>query len=203
MSAASLMTFLPSGAIPGAIKRKAVLLVDASPVKRELRTEAMRRLGMDVDCACDIAEARSWWRADLYALVLINLESGLCLWEAFCSDIRAATPPQKTVFLVGKPGYLAESPSDPGPFAPELDSELEIACDAKPAEAVAPLNSPNVQWGIMEASRRISAVRSVFAARHVALRNRPVQPRDLGEKVPRRYRPLPPLSATPGEEDLL
>ena len=33
--------------------------------KRELRAEAMRRLGMDVDCACDISEARSWWRADL------------------------------------------------------------------------------------------------------------------------------------------
>ena len=35
----------------------------------------MRKLGIEVDCAADIAEARSWWRADLYNLVLINMEN--------------------------------------------------------------------------------------------------------------------------------
>jgi len=36
--------------IPGSLKKKRVLLVDASPAKRDLRAEVMRKLGMDVDC---------------------------------------------------------------------------------------------------------------------------------------------------------
>jgi len=30
---------------------------------------------MEVDIAIDIAEARAWWRADLYNLVLMNVEN--------------------------------------------------------------------------------------------------------------------------------
>ena len=52
-----------------AIKKKRVLLIDTSSRKRELRAEIMRKLGIEVDCAADIAEARSWWRADLYNLI--------------------------------------------------------------------------------------------------------------------------------------
>src|SRR5438309_327935 len=62
----TLMLALPlSNPIRGPVKKRRVLLVDTSPSKRELRAETMRRLGMDVDCAADISEARSWWRADL------------------------------------------------------------------------------------------------------------------------------------------
>jgi len=71
-------------AIPGVQKKKRVLLVDASPGRRDLRAETMRKLGMNVDCAADITEARSWWRADLYNLVLINMGNDLGNCDRFC-----------------------------------------------------------------------------------------------------------------------
>jgi len=49
-----------------------VLLVDASQTEHELRADIMRKLGMDVDCAAETAEVRSWWRAALYDLALIR-----------------------------------------------------------------------------------------------------------------------------------
>src|SRR5215469_10328268 len=45
-----------SAPIPGAVKKKRVLLVDASQIKRAMRSGVMRKLGMDVDCAVDVAE---------------------------------------------------------------------------------------------------------------------------------------------------
>jgi DNA-binding response OmpR family regulator len=62
-----------SAPIPSVEKKKRVLLIDTSAQSRELRAEVMRKLGMDIDCAADISEARCWWRADLYDLVLINV----------------------------------------------------------------------------------------------------------------------------------
>jgi len=46
--------------LPVGDKKKKVLLVDMSSYSRDLRAEVMRKRGMDVDCAADIAEARSW-----------------------------------------------------------------------------------------------------------------------------------------------
>ena len=107
-----------AAALPGKLKNKRVLLVDTSATKRDLRAESMRKLGMEVDCAADISEARSWWRADLYSLVLIDMESGLGHRDKFCDDMRKATPPQQISFLVGKPGYLADAPNaDRAPVA--------------------------------------------------------------------------------------
>jgi CheY-like chemotaxis protein len=102
----------PSAHSPGPVKKKRVLLVDTSQAKRELRAEVMRKLGMDVDCAADIAEARSWWRAAFYDLVLINMEKGRGHRDRFCEEIRNATPPQRLAFLVGQPEYLADSPNE-------------------------------------------------------------------------------------------
>ena len=51
--------------------RRRVLLLDTSQSKRDLRADVMRKLGIEVDCAADVMEARCWWRADLYNLVLI------------------------------------------------------------------------------------------------------------------------------------
>src|SRR5437899_948329 len=94
----TLMLALPlSNPIRGPVKKRRVLLVDTSPSKRELRAETMRRLGMDVDCAADISEARSWWRADLYNLVLINMENEQGHRDKFCDDVRSATPQHKRV----------------------------------------------------------------------------------------------------------
>jgi len=57
------------------LKKKRVLLVDTSLTKRDSRVEVMRTLGLEVDCAADFSEARSWWRADLYDLVLIDAKN--------------------------------------------------------------------------------------------------------------------------------
>jgi len=102
---------LSSAHIPAAVKKKRVLLVDRSHAMCDLRAEVMRKLGMDVDCAADIAEVRSWWRAALYDLVLINMEKGGGHRDRFCEDIRSATPPQRLAFLVGQLKYLADFPN--------------------------------------------------------------------------------------------
>src|SRR5438067_11932205 len=98
----TLMLALPlSNPIRGPVKKRRVLLVDTSPSKRELRAETMRRLGMDVDCAADISEARSWWRADLYNLVLMNMETEQRNWDKYWDDMCSATLPHQLTFRVG------------------------------------------------------------------------------------------------------
>src|SRR5262249_38152613 len=82
----------------GASKKK-VLLVDGSRPKRDLRSETMRKLGIEVDCAADIAEARCWWRAGLYDLVLMNVQEASARTDKFCDDVRNATPSQHIMFL--------------------------------------------------------------------------------------------------------
>jgi CheY-like chemotaxis protein len=159
-------------------KKKRVLLVDASPAKRDLRADAMRKLGVNVDCAADIAEARSWWRADLYDLVLINLEKGSGYRDKFCDDVRGATPPQKLAFLVGKPEFLADSPGTDDESWMQAPAGAVLTTDVK-AMASAALVHRGQHWGILEASRRISAVRSACNARTQAMRDMPAPPRDL------------------------
>lgn len=182
---ASTPVFPISVLLPGPAKKKRILLVDTSPAKRDLRAEALRRLGMDVDCAVDISEARSWWRADLYNLVLINMENELGDRDKFCEDVRSATPPQQLAFLVGKPEYLSNSPGV---------SAASVEADGVQALAGVPGTAPtsdvadglNQRWGILEASRRISAVRSLSVARSQATRNRPTPPRDLETRQSKR-----------------
>src|SRR5439155_26201622 len=118
----TLMLALPlSNPIRGPVKKRRVLLVDTSPSKRELRAETMRRLGMDVDCAADICEARSWWRADLYNLVLSNMVNEQGHRDKFCDDVRSATPPHQLAFLVCKPEYLADLTNTNGALSVHTD----------------------------------------------------------------------------------
>jgi len=174
-----------SAPMPGTLKKKRVLLVDTSHAKRDLRAEAMRKLGVEVDCAADIAEARSWWRAALYDLVLINMEKGPGHRDRFCDDVRGATPPQQLAFLVGKPEYLANSPKAEEELPVEDIIDEGLISDVKAALS-ADLGDLSQRWGILEASRRISAVRSASTARTAAMRNRPVPPRDLEGSPSRR-----------------
>ena len=171
-------TFFPpkDPAIPTLKKKKRVLLVDSSRLKRDLRSETMRKLGLEVDCAADISEARCWWRPGLYDLVLIHVEDAARPVERFCDDVRNATPPQQTMFLVGGPAFLSVSPEsneqpedNAAPLSPK-EAGLGDAClgsDGKPQ-----------RWGLLEACRRISAIRSVCDARTQAIRNRPEPRRD-------------------------
>jgi CheY-like chemotaxis protein len=161
-------------------KKKRVLLIDNSSHKRELRAETMRKLGIEVDSAADIGEARCWWKADLYDLVLINVENKRLTRDKFCDDIRAATPRQRFAFLVGSPEYLSNSPGPDSPVLGDDDDGRDgsVAADIRAALS-ANLGDVPQRWGILEASRRISAVRSASNARTRAMRNRPLPPRDL------------------------
>jgi CheY-like chemotaxis protein len=177
-------TFLASPASPPMarpLKKKRVLLVDTSANKRELRAETMRKLGMEVDCAANIIEARSWWRANLYDLVLVSVQEELNHRDKFCEDIRGANPPQQLAFLVGKPDYLADSPSTDGgssACSQQEDSDQSYWADVKAALSAEPAEGLPQRWGILEASRRISIVRSLCHARSKAIRERPAPQRD-------------------------
>jgi CheY-like chemotaxis protein len=172
--------------VPVPVRKKRVLLVDVSSASRDLRAETMRKLGMEVDCAADISEARSWWRADLYNLVLINMEHESGDRDRFCDDIRCAIPPQQLAFLVGKPGYLSDSPNADRALAIETVDALVLGDEAGAALPPDVAGGLSQRWGILEASRRISAVRSLAVARSKAVRERPAPARDLETRNPRR-----------------
>jgi CheY-like chemotaxis protein len=182
-----------SAPIPGGDKKKRVLLVDTSQAKRELRAEILRKLGIDVDCAADIAEARIWWRPALYDLVLINMEKGRGHRDKFCDDLRSATPPQRLAFLVGQPEYLADSPNADSEIPVQNDQVADGMNDALSADR----GNSTQPWGILEASRRISAVRSASFARTQAMRTLPAPPRDS------EGRPSKPTATSTSLDDLL
>jgi CheY-like chemotaxis protein len=150
-------------------KKNRVLLVDTSRAKRDLRSETMRHLGVEVDCAADISEARCWWRPDLYDLVLIHVEDSPAALEKFCNDLRTAAPPQKVMFLAGaQPETAGTSPENPNP-PPDKGTTV------KDSQAT---DGESQRWGILEACRRISSIRSRCDARMRAIRNRPEPRRD-------------------------
>ena len=182
--------------VPVVLKRKRVLLVDGSRTKRELRAEVMRKLGMDVDCAADIPEARCWWRAQLYDLVLLNVEKQGGHRDRFCEDVRSVTPPQALAFLVGKPEYLADSPDGFDDSAIELSNQ-QLSMLGAQARRADDREVPTQRWGIMEASLRISAVRSASVARTQAMRNLPAPARDSEGRLSKRN------SIPPTLDDLL
>ena len=166
-----------SAPIPDAVKKKRVLLIDTSHAKRDLRVEVLRKLGIDVDSAADIVEARVWWRPALYDLVLINMEKGRGQRDKFCDDLRGATPPQRLAFLVGQPEYLADSPNSNQELVAE-NGDNRATIDANGIVPADPRDTTQ-RWGILEASRRISAVRSSSLARTQAMRALPPPPRDF------------------------
>jgi CheY-like chemotaxis protein len=181
---APLMALLSTN-VASAVKKNRVLLVDTSAHKRSLRAEIMRKLGMDVDCAADIGEARSWWRADLYDLVLINMEKGEGYRDQFCEDVRSASPLQRLAFLVGKPEYLANSPNVDEVLPVRNGHDGSVAGDIKAALS-ADVGGLSQRWGILEASRRISAVRSACTARTQAMHALPAPPRDSEGRASKR-----------------
>lgn len=179
--------------IPNPDKKKRVLLVDTSTKKRDLRADVMRKFGMDVDCAANISEARSWWRADLYDLVLISVHDDDRQRDLFCEDIRSNVRPQQLAFLVGKPEYLADAPGLTKDDQVE-EAELQVLpSNGKQASASAP-ELPQ-RWGILEASRKISAVRSAWHARNQAMQERPLPARDLETRAEKRSATLDQLLA--------
>jgi len=185
--------------IPGAVKKKRVLLIDTSHAKRDLRAEVLRKLGMDVDCAADISEARSWWKPALYDLVLIHMEKGLGQRDRFCDDLRTATPSQRLAFLVGQPEYLSDSPIADEELLTENTDEQAGTGSRKATFPAEPEDSTQC-WGILEASRRISAVRSAAIARSKAMRSLPPPLRDSEGQRSKPTATRPSLDGLPKEE---
>jgi CheY-like chemotaxis protein len=159
-------------------KKKRVLLLDSSRSKRDLRSETMRKLGAEVDCAADVAEARCWWRANLYDLVLIQMDEAAGSRDKFCDDIRKTMPHQQIMFLVGKPEYLAAAPNSDPDQSLAMDDAPGSNGHLKTAVAGNGSNDGSQRWGILEACRQISAVRSVADARTRAIQGRPIPKRD-------------------------
>src|SRR5215813_11015586 len=180
------LALLLSAPIPGGVKKKRVLLIDSSHTKRDLRAEVLRKLGIDVDSAADIAEARSWWKPALYDLVLINMEKRPGHRDRFCDDLRSATPPQRLAFLVGRPEYLADSPKLEEELPMENGEAQTVIGSAKDTNPPDNGDLMTKRWGILEASRRISAVRSAALARTHAMRAVPLPPRDSEERPSKR-----------------
>jgi CheY-like chemotaxis protein len=141
--------------------RKRILLIVTDDIRRDLRARIMRKMGVDVECAADISEARALWRADSYNLVLLDVFRDTHNVEEFCADIKAAKPPQALAFLVGKPGYIAASPGSEqitaatdgngqGAWGNVVASLFASACEGLAR-----------RWGFQEAAWRIAAARSV------------------------------------------
>jgi hypothetical protein len=120
------------------------------------------------------------------------MEKGKGYRDKFCDDVRSATPPQRLAFLVGQPEYLANLPNadedlllqnDDGPIDGQVDDqimgELRIALGADRGNLTQ-------RWGILEASRRISAVRSASVARTQAMRALPAPERDSEGRASKR-----------------
>jgi len=177
-------------------RKKRVLLLDTSQTKRDLRADVMRKLGIEVDCAADVIEARCWWRADLYNLVLINVAGEIDSRDKFCTDLRSAVPPQRIAFFVGGPEYLAAAPhSDHAPAEPDADALHKEMVAALLTQDL--LSSSQQRWGIMEACRKISSVRAVSEARTRAIRETP-RPSRWAEAIEHHSVPSPlqPFFAT-------
>jgi CheY-like chemotaxis protein len=172
-------------------KKKRVLLLDTSQTKRDLRADVMRKLGIEVDCAADVLEARCWWKADLYNLVLVNVAGEIESRDNFCNEIRSANPRQRIAFFVGGPEYLAAAPhSDQSPAEKDADAlhkEMVAALLAQASGA-----SSHQRWGILEACKRISGVRSVSEARSRAIRETP-RPSRWAEAIEQHSAPEAPL----------
>jgi CheY-like chemotaxis protein len=148
-------------ALAPAAGKKRILLVVSDDVRRDLRARVLRKLGADVECAADISEARSLWRADFYNLVLFDVVRDARNAEEFCAEVKTAKPPQAVAFLVGKPDYIAASPRSEGPAADD-----DINGHGAWGEVVASLFASACEglsrrWGFQEAAWRIAAARSV------------------------------------------
>lgn len=148
-------------ALASAASKKRILLVVSDDVRRDLRARVFRKLGTDVECAADISEARSLWRADTYNLVLLEVVSNARNLEEFCAEIKAAKPPQAVAFLVGKPEYVAASPRLDEVVAPGLTNGHAAWGNVVASLFASACDGLSRRWGFQEAAWRIAAARSV------------------------------------------
>jgi len=131
------VSFLPP---PVVTNNKRVLLVDAEPAQRALRMRTMTRMGMDVCCATDAAQARMLARESPYDLILINLPRDRQAALKLSTEMKEDRPEQPVVFYVGRPSYLAATPlpenespnKGPGNPVKEFHAVIEKTCTVLP-----------------------------------------------------------------------
>lgn len=111
-----------------------VLLLGASAAQQNVRAEALRRFGVEVDCVRGAVDGRSLWQAGSYNLVLIDAGNQTASAVEFGQYVKHSDPSQLMAFLVGRPEYLASAPnpeaacpapvesSRPTPSAPEKNN---------------------------------------------------------------------------------
>ncbi|MBZ5568095.1 MAG: hypothetical protein LAN64_09635 [Acidobacteriia bacterium] len=141
--------------------KKLVLMVVTRSPKNNLRANVLRKHGLEVVCANHIGDARMLWHPDTYDLVLFDLRHENGATEELCRDMKAESPEQRIAFLVGKPEYLASSPSANELAADEAPKRYEeilrqlmaTACEALPQRG-----------GFLEATWRMSLARAVKPA---------------------------------------
>jgi len=131
----------------------------------------------------------------LYDLVLMHMDKGRGQRDKFCDDLRSAIPRTRLAFLVGQPEYLAGSPNANEEFAAGNENGQAAMGRANDIFPLVPGDATE-RRGILEASRRISAVRSASIARTQAMRALPPRPQDS------EGRPAKPM-ATPTSLDEL
>jgi CheY-like chemotaxis protein len=150
---------------------KKILLVAPTGPRRNLRSNVLRRHGLEVTCATHISDARLLWHPAVYNLVLLDTNHDVAGALEFCKEMRETEPCQLIAFLVGKPEYLASSPgaeqlptglSPISRYEENLRDLMANACETLPRRG-----------GFLEATWRISLKRSALSA------ERPNPPRQL------------------------
>src|SRR2546422_8827637 len=92
---------------PVKVEKKRILLIATYATKRDLRARVLRKLGVEVDCAADVSEARELWRGGAHNLGLVGVRNDSINVEEFCVGIKSAKPSQPHGYLGGKPADLA------------------------------------------------------------------------------------------------
>jgi ActR/RegA family two-component response regulator len=113
-----------------------VLLINGSEFRRSLRANIWRGHGFQVEVARDLAQARSLWRPNTYAWMLVDVLRQLPgeVLE-FCEQIKHADPRQQIAFLVGPPRFV--SLNWPEEATPEIERGEELRATARRLPRVA------------------------------------------------------------------
>ena len=151
----------PAVAVVASNRKKRVLLVDSVASKRDLRARVLRQMGVEVDCAADVSEARALWQADSYNLVLLDVRREPANVEAFCTEMQDAKTPQRIAYLVGKPEYLGALPAIGSELVEDISRGKNIWSEVVASLFIDSCELLPRRHGFVEASWRIAATRSL------------------------------------------
>jgi response regulator RpfG family c-di-GMP phosphodiesterase len=88
--------------------RRRVLLIDHDSMKQRMRAAALRNFEIEVQTACDVAEARRLWMGASYDLILLAAEENSEIALVVRDELKMRRPRQRIALLVGAPHYIRE-----------------------------------------------------------------------------------------------